>query len=218
MRCMTPNITQTTNALVAGFPHLDPDEQRLARTVYAQLATGQPAHPAAIADAAGWAVADLRQRLDAWPAVFRNRDGAVVGFWGLNVEPVTGHQLDLDRRRVWAWCAYDTLFIPHLLGVTAQVTSPCRTTGEQVRLTVTHDGVSGLEPAGAVLSLLTPDAPIDDNVRETLCHYIHFFATPAAADSWTATNPGTFALTVTDGFEIARRMNAAVFGVVTAGT
>lgn len=209
---MNPDLAQITQAFVDGYPNLNAEEQRLARTVYQLLATGGPASPEAVAEAAGWTPEDVEKRFDTWGAVFRDRHGDVVGFWGFGIEELTGHHLDLgDAGSGWAWCAYDTLFIPHLLDVTATVSSPCPTTGRPVRLRVSRSGVSELEPAGAVASMLTPDGPFDDNVRQSLCHFIHFFVSPAAADTWIADHPGTFQVTVDDAFEIARRQNAAVY-------
>ncbi len=206
-------------AFIDGFVSLTADQRRFAQTIYRLLAAGRPAPPAAIAEQAGWPVADVEAQLDAWPAVFRNYDGAVVGFWGLTSEALTDHRMQFDRAgTAWTWCSYDTLFIAPLLDTTAHVTSRCPITGTTVRLTVSPHGVSSLEPDTAVVSLLLPDKPFDDNVRQTLCHYVHFFASPAAADEWTRAHPGTFSLPVADAFEVARRTNAAVFGsVVTAG-
>ncbi|MHB1834417.1 MAG: organomercurial lyase [Solirubrobacteraceae bacterium] len=51
-----------------------------------------------------------------WPRVFRDGDGRVVGFMGLSVVEFGGHRIELDGRRLTAWCAWDTLFLPGLLG------------------------------------------------------------------------------------------------------
>ncbi len=131
---------------------------------------------------------------------------------GLAAEAVTGHQITFaGADTAWAWCAYDTLFIPDLLGTYARVTSRCPVTGTAVGLTVSPDGVDGLEPAEASISLLAADAPIDDDVRQTLCQYIDFFASLAAAEQWVLGNPVTFWLPVADAFDVARWTNAAVF-------
>ena len=215
---MAPTVDEISTAFITGYLTLTADEQRLAQTVYRLLTSGQPARPDAIAAAAGWNVDDVEQRLVAWPAVFPNDDGAVVGFWGLACEPVTDHRMEIDGTgTAWTWCSYDTLFIAHLLGVTARVSSPCPITGEVVRLTVSAGGVADVEPAAAVLSLLTPDAPFDDNVRQSFCHYVLYFASPDAAEKWVGDNPGTFWLPVADAFEVARRTNAAVFPALVGG-
>lgn len=211
---MPPTIDEISAAVINGFVPLGVDEQHLAHTVYRLLATGRPASPAAIARQAGWPLDGVEERLGAWPAVFRD-NGAVVGFWGLATEPVARHRMEIEGTgTAWTWCSYDTLFIPHLLGATARVSSQCPTTGQPVRLTVSPDGVIDVEPGAAVTSMLTPDKPFDDEVRQSFCHFIHLFSSPDAAERWTARHPGTFHLTVADAFQVARRANAAVFPAV----
>ena len=51
--------------------------------------------------------------------------------------------------------------------------------------------------------------PFDANVIATFCHYVHFFASPAAATTWTAQHDGTFTISLADGMEIARLTNRA---------
>jgi alkylmercury lyase len=212
---MRPTIDEISTAFTHGFVTLTDDEQRLARAVYRLLGTGRAAPTDAIARQTGWSHDDVGERLRSWPAVFWDDDGAVVGFWGLAAEAVTGHRIDLeDIGTAWTWCSYDTLFIPGLLDVAARVDSVCSTTGEPVRLTVSASGVTDLQPADAVVSLLVPDGPFDDNVRQTLCHYILFFGSPDAAEEWIKANPGTFWLPVSEAFEVARQVNRAVFPVL----
>ncbi len=209
---MTPTIHETSTAIVKGFVSLTPQDQRLAQVVYRLLATGEPAPLDTIAAEAGWTVGNVEERIDAWPAVVRDDSHAIVGFWGLTTKPVSSHQVAFDGLgTAWAWCALDTLFIPQLLGVVARVDSSCPTTGEDMRLTVSPGGPRDLEPSSAVMSMLTPDTPFDDDVRQTVCHYIHLFVSPGAAQEWTDLNPGTFSLPVEDAFEIAVRFNAGVF-------
>jgi len=98
------------------------------------------------------------------------------------------------------------------------VTSRCPVTGTAVGLTVSPDGVDGFEAAEASISLLAADAPIDDDVRQTLCQYIDFFASLAAAEQWVLGNPVTFWLPVADAFDVARWTNAAMFPVLAADT
>ncbi|MGH9137984.1 MAG: organomercurial lyase [Acidimicrobiales bacterium] len=214
---MTPTIEQTSAAFIDASAFLRrPEEQRLARTIYRLLATGHPAPPTEIAARADRRVGDVEQLLDTWPAVFRDPDGAVVGFWGLASDKVSNHRFEVDGAgTAWAWCAYDTLFITRVLGATAEVSSLCPATGTTVRLTVTPDGVTDVEPSMAMVSLLRPGKPFDDDVIQNLCHFIHFFASPDAAEAWTAEHPGTFSLAVDDAFEVARQMTDAVFGAVT---
>jgi alkylmercury lyase len=122
------------------------------------------------------------------------------------------HCLEVDGRQLCAWCAWDTLFLPELLGRTVDVSSRCPTTGEAIRLRVAPDGVHGLVPADAVLSFLRPTERFDANTIHSFCHFVHFFASRQAAEPWMARHRGTFALSVEDAFEIGRRFNRATLG------
>lgn len=62
-----------------------------------------------------------------------------------------------------------------------------------------------------VVSFLRPEGKFDAHVIESFCHYVHFFASPEAAETWTAEHPGTFTLSLTEAFEIAQLTNRAKF-------
>ncbi len=68
----------------------------------------------------------------------------------------TPHRIEVGGKELYAWCALDTLFIPGLLGETAEVESKCPVSGETVRLTVTPEGVQEICPTDAVLSVVLP--------------------------------------------------------------
>jgi alkylmercury lyase len=101
--------------------------------------------------------------------------------------------------------------LPELLGKPAKVHSRCPTTGEHISLVVSPQAITDVAPAGTVLSFLHRDQPFDADSITSFCHYVHFFANPAAADDWTAKHAGTFAVSLTDGMQIARLTNHARF-------
>src|SRR5438105_3553591 len=81
----------------------------------------------------------------------------ITGYWGLALSP-TAHRFLIRGRLLYTWCAWDSLFIPELLGESARVESSCPQTKSRIHLTVTPRGVIDLDPAGAVVSLVTPDS------------------------------------------------------------
>ena len=44
------------------------------------------------------------------------------------------------------------------------------------------------------------------------CRFVQFLASPEAAEAWTARHPGSFVISIAEGFEIGRLTNAARFG------
>jgi alkylmercury lyase len=213
---MTPGVARIdverlADELAAARPPLDGVRQRLAIALYRLLAEGRPVWTHRLAERAGVAAADVAPMLDRRLGVDLDERGAVESFWGLSLS-VTPHRLDLDGRTLYAWCAWDTLFLPALLGTTIDVASPCPTSETPILLTVTPDQVQRLEPAGAVLSMRHPDERFTADTRSSFCRHVHFFASERAFSEWAARDAGTFAVTIDDGFEIARRVNVATYG------
>lgn len=156
------------------------------------------------------------QQLRSWPGVYYDtrHDGEqrVIGFWGLAIAPMP-HRLRVDSRELYAWCAWDTLFLPALLGAGVEVESSCRASGYPVRLTVTPHRIESAAPAGLLVSFLLPDAAaMSANVITSFCHYVHFFRSREAAQPWLDRHPETFLLPLADAYEFGRRVNKARYG------
>lgn len=210
-------VERLTERLIAAVPTLDPEGQRIGLALIRTLAAGAPVSDREVAVAACATESSVRDALGHWPGVFRDEDGRVVGFMGLSVVEFGEHRLEVDGRRLTAWCAWDTLFLPGLLGRPAGVSSRCPVTGEAISLTVSADGPHGVSPAGTVLSFLAPERPFDADVVRSFCHFVHFFASAPAAHEWIAEYPGTFTVSVDDGFRLGQRTNAAAFGAALDG-
>jgi alkylmercury lyase len=204
METITPS--SLARELIAAAPALTEREQHLAISLYRLLAAGEPVDATVLAHAVDMDRDEVERAMAGWGGLFTDEQRRVIGFLGLSIRPMP-HRLTVARRTLYAWCAFDTLFLPELLGATAEVESRCPTTGEQITLTVSGTEVSNLRPEATVLSYLHKDERLDQHVINTFCHFIHFFANPAAADEWTAQHSGTFTIEVTDGSEIARLVN-----------
>jgi alkylmercury lyase len=206
-------------AVAKAMPDFDEEQQRIALSVYQQLAEGSPAPVAAIAVRADASVERVQQLLRSWPGVFLDGDGRVAGFCGLTIHKLSPtHSLNFDGRELFAWCAWDTLFLPGILKASLDVRSICPTTGETISLVVAPWGVVETSHPDAVVSFLLPDQDFDADVIQSFCHFIYFFASPKAGESWTAQHPGTFLLSLEDAFELGRRVNALDFPSAFGGT
>ncbi|MHB8467803.1 MAG: organomercurial lyase [Acidimicrobiales bacterium] len=205
-----PNADEIVDALVGAFVPLIAGERELVIGAYRLLAQAEPVDLHALAREVGWAPADVQERLGSWPGVFLDGEGRLVGLFGMAVEAVSAHQLRLaGHEPVWMWCAFDPLFIVPALGERADVVSTCPVTGESVYVRLEPGGGATVEPASTVVSLLLPNGPFDAEVRTSFCHFVHFFASPDAADVWIADHPGTFSVPFRDAAAIGRRLAAA---------
>jgi alkylmercury lyase len=191
-------------------PREDPRDRRAQLALIRLLAEGDPVEPGRLAARVGAPVAELAALLDGWWGV-QTENGRIVAFRGLSVAEAP-HRMKVDGRNLHTWCAWDTLFLPELIARPAQVESTCPVTGGPVSLEVGPEGPRDVSPAGAVLSFLRPATSFGDDVIHSFCRFVHFFASPAAAATWTAGHPGTFVISIEEGFEIGRRTNAAQWG------
>jgi alkylmercury lyase len=195
-----------------------PEEQRAAAALYRELAKGKAVDADQLARALGVSAAESRALLqcDALKSfVYSDDQGRVLGFGGLAAAPMH-HRFEVEGRTLWTWCAWDSLFIPEILGCSARVTSPDPETGEIVRLVVTPDRVESVKPDETVISFVRVDThglgASAANVMARFCHFIFFFASRLSGDRWVDRNPGTFLYSLGDAFALGRRLNAHNFG------
>lgn len=94
------------------------------------------------------------------------------------------------------------------MGHTTEVESASPDGAGIVRLTVTPQHVERVEPAGAQMSFLLPDASeVRKNVISSFCHFVHFFPSRQAAENWTSRHAGTFVVSIHEGHILARLKN-----------
>ena len=207
----TPSLQVLAESLAGTFP--GSDDAPLARALLRELAQGQPVSAAALAACAGRDENDVTATLARWPNLRRDKQGRVEAFGGLSLPP-TKHRFDIGDRPLYTWCAWDTLFLPALLGQQAQVKSTCPMTAIEVRLMVAADCVLTAHPQDVWVSFPPPTQTSTDEIVESFCCHVHFLAGADAADGWASARPGTFALALADAFELGRLATRAFFTTI----
>lgn len=139
--------------LVAARPPLDEPERRLAIALYRLLAERRSVSPSRLAEHAGVDPEEVERLLERRHGAQLDDGGAVEGFWGLALS-ATPHRLQVNGKTLHAWCAWDTLFLPALIGATVGVESSCASTDMPIALTVAPEGVTRVVPEGTVLSFV----------------------------------------------------------------
>jgi len=212
---MTPPIDAGLEAYVTRlFPKLNPIEQQISIALYRLLAEGRPVARGVLAAQVGLSPALVREVLDNWYGVYYDAAGEIVGYRGLALKE-TSHRFRVRGRTLYAWCAWDTLFIPQILGVAAEIESNCPVSGDAIRLIVTPYGVEAVEPASTVISFVTPQqAELRENIALHFCHFIHFFRSEGIAGDWIVRHPGTRILTLDKAWALGREKNADQYDAV----
>jgi alkylmercury lyase len=194
-------VEALAESLAGTFP--GSEDAPLALALVRELARGEPVGADALAAAAGRPRPEVSAVLERWPTVRRDEHGDVVAFGGLSLPP-TAHGFEVAGRRLHAWCAWDTLFLPAMLGAPARVRSRCPVTGATVRLAVEPGGVRDAHPEPLGVSFPRPGAASTADITGSFCSHVHFLAGPEAAARWRAEHPGAVVLTLDDAFELGR--------------
>ena len=210
-------IDQLWAAACCHLPSLAPAEQRAGLVLLRELARGKPVAIDQLAGALAESIDAAesfvkRSALSAF--VHADAGGRILGFWGLSVAP-THHRITVEGRALWTWCAYDSLFMPELLGSSAVVESRDPDSAQPLRLIVSPTRIEAAEPVGMVMSMMNPnawDTTSAARVMASACHFIYFFASRASAERWRAEHPQTILLSLEDAFSLTRRHNAHLFG------
>jgi alkylmercury lyase len=200
--------------IVSAMPKLESAERRIAVGLYRLLAEGGPVSPGRLAETLNLSESIVGDTLSKWPGVYYDDTGAVVGFWGLALAAISPHRFRVDGRTMYTWCAWDSMFIPGILGKIARVESTDPLTKEKISLVVEPEGVKKLEPADTVVSFLAPNGVFDADVIQSFCHFVHFFGSRESGERWISEHKGTLLLSIAEAYELGRVTNARNFGEV----
>ena len=206
---LTHDLNKLVNLFVDTFPQLSVDDQHLALKLYQLLAEGKPVSYTRLSKALGQSTDVAKETLGQWPGVFYDESDRIVAFLGLSVEK-TQHQLMVNGRTVYSWCAWDTLFIPELLNATINISSICGASGEEVKLTASPSGIESVVPGDAVMSFIIPDEnDLHENITANFCHFVYFFRSFKDGEAWISRHDGTFLLSLEEAFKVGQLVNAA---------
>lgn len=212
-----PDLESLSSSFLELFPDWTQDARALAVQLFRRLAEGKPVSRDTLAAVARTPMEAVHDFLDNHCGFhYENDDAEVIGFGGLALSE-TPHRFEVDGRTLYTWCAWDSLFIPEIINVTARVESRCPVSGEKIELTVSSDGVKDVDPSSTVMSFLIPDKKtVDENVMAGFCHFVHFFSSEEAGRQWASEREGIFLLSLDEAHDVGRRLNAAFYGDLAA--
>ncbi len=207
----TLSLDDLVARLLPVLPSLDAREQTLSLKLLQLLANGNPVSRQQLAESLSVSIDVVNETLGRWWGVYYDEQHQITGYWGLSVKP-TQHHVRINGRTLYAWCAWDTLFLPGLLNATVTIESRCAQTDNRIQLTLGPEGLQEVQPAGAVMSFLVPDLyAVKDNIVAHFCHFVYFFESMDAGLAWTAHTPDTFLLSMEDAWMLGKKVNAGLY-------
>ena len=169
------------------------------------LAEGNPISPAKLAGIWGMPidiVQTILKQAEEMGRVEINAQGDLVGTV-LSLNP-TQHQVSMDNKRFYAWCAYDAIYTPGVVGKTALIVSKDPVTGGTIQVSITPDGVENVQPESAVVSVIKPGGDMSAGPESTRCTHMLFFESRETAEQWKQNRVGLYLLTVEEAFQVAK--------------
>jgi alkylmercury lyase len=116
----------------------------------------------------------------------------------------TAHRISMDGKELFAWCAYDAIYAPGVVGKTAQITSRDPITGDPIRITITPAGIADVRPKGTVVSVVGREMDMRGGPESPRCSQMLFFGSRESAHQWLQGRDNVSILTAEEAFEIAR--------------
>ncbi|NIM94531.1 MAG: hypothetical protein GTO18_12590 [Anaerolineales bacterium] len=168
------------------------------------LAKGKPLSPDELARIWEMSLEQVQTVLDqATGHVEIDSQGRLVG-GVLSLNP-TAHRISLDDKQLFAWCAYDAIYAPGVVGKTAQIDSQDPITGESIRVTITPNSIVDVQPEGTMVSIVGGKTDMRGGPDSPRCSQMLFFASRESAYEWLQNRANVAILTVEETFEIARQ-------------
>ncbi len=215
---MKQELNTLSSELLLRLPSMTEKERRVGLEIYRQLSRGEPVSTSGLAQALGIPPHEadvLLTHPNLKSLTYTDNKGGIIGFGGLAIRPMP-HRFNLNGRRLYTWCAWDSLFIPVILGQAAEVESPAPGGSNIVRLRVGPDRIERIDPEDAVMSFLLPTAQTFQadalKAMASFCHFIFFFPDRARALAWTSQHQDTMVISLPEAFELGRQTVAARWG------
>ena len=200
------------NLKEAGIPpDFGPDNSRLSIKVWRTLVNGQPVTRDQIDQISAelGISGDLAHEFLS-QVTERDSDENIIGLMGLSLNEDWPHRFTADGVPLRTWCAWDTLFLPAMVGKRVVVESESPVSGETVRLVVSPEKVEGSTPPDAVISIATIDPALHDvssveAIWSNFCHQVYFFTSRAEAEQWAEGKNNIAILSVHDAYELGKQ-------------
>lgn len=144
----------------------------------------------------------LNQALAAGRIELNDQGNLVGGILSLNLTP---HRISIDGKVLYAWCAYDAIYIPGVVGKSAQITSEDPNTDGLIDIFITPSGLARIHPEGTVISVVGPEEDMRGGANSPRCSKMHFFESRDSADEWFQDPSGISFLSVEEVYEIAKK-------------
>jgi len=116
----------------------------------------------------------------------------------------SGHKFQVNGKTLYAWCSYDAVYAPGVIGSDAVIESFDPLTKEPLQIKISPDGMVESKPNGVVTTVVGMEVDSRGGAESPRCNQMHFFASEENASKWAADHPGVIIMTVDQLFDVAK--------------
>jgi hypothetical protein len=179
---------------------------RVTITTMQALAKGIPISPVQLSDIWEMPLDQVRAILEQAETngqVEIDAQGNLVGAV-LSLNP-TNHQVLMDSKHLYAWCAYDAIYASGVVGKPVQIVSKDPVTGEMIQVSMTPTEVETVQPESAVMSIVGAGADMGAGPESSRCTQMLFFGSRESAELWSQNRVGVYILTMEEVFKVVKK-------------
>jgi alkylmercury lyase len=180
-------------------------ELRLQVIALQLLSKGEPVSPDSLAEAWNMPLEQVHaifEQAGALGTLQLDDSGNMVGS-AISLVP-SSHKFQVNGKTLYAWCAYDAIYIPGVIGTNALIDSIDPLSNESIRLKVSPEGVMESEPEGIAVTVVGMEADVRGGAESSRCSQMHFFVSEENARKWSADYPDVSIMTVDQVYDLAR--------------
>lgn len=180
-------------------------ELRLQVIAMQLLSKGEPVSPDRLAEAWDMPLEQVQavfQQAAALGTLQLDDSGHMVGT-AISLVP-SNHKFQMDGKTLYAWCAYDAIYAPGVIGKIAEIDSVDPLSNESIRIKVSPEGVMESEPEGIFATVVGIDADARGGAESPRCNQMQFFVSEENAKKWSVDYPNVSIMTVDQVFDLAR--------------
>jgi len=180
-------------------------ELRLQVIALQLLSKGEPVSRDRLAEAWGMPLEQVNaifEQASALGTLQLDDEGNMVGS-AISLVP-SSHKFLVNGKTLYAWCSYDAIYAPGVIGSDAVVESVDPLTNESIRIKVSPNGVMESEPEGIVTTVVGMEADARGGAESPRCNQMQFFVSEENASKWAIDHSGVSIMTVDQLFDVAK--------------
>jgi alkylmercury lyase len=180
-------------------------ELRLQVIALQLLSKGDPVSPERLAEAWGMPLTQVEaifEQAGAQGTLQLDDSGKMIGS-AISLIPSV-HQFQINGKTLYAWCAYDAVYAPGVIGKNAVIESVDPLSNESIRIDVSPDGVMGSKPEEIYVTVVGMEADSKGGAQSPRCSQMHFFVSEENVKKWSADRSGVVFMTVDQLYDLAR--------------